>query len=474
MPRPFGDPNFSLGNTTNLVKGPYMIYAGDPEGHVEALPGSICYNSNRLDNSSTSEPLCYRKVSGSRQWGWVADDGTKGREGPVPLCFNLALPDHLVASGNRFLLTAPQDMEIQRIEFSAGLAVAADATLTNTVGIQIRNMTQAVNLCSTAYTSATYGFLAYQTVAIPVDQNLQVFAGDVLEVQVTLAGTGALWDFSCNVWAWPIEVQDLVVPIDLGTVTAVGAGVGARDMFVFVAPCRCYVHNVDLVVDTTFAAAAANGWSFQLANMTGPVDLLSAAQTTLAGGAGTMTADTAWNLAVDQNQLLAAGDLLQLQVQELANAAANLSGLHITLHLKVWGAAGQGRLRCSVNAQKAALAADSLDTLLVLPCDAEIVSGYLVCGGAGIGAGGTGWAVTVSKMKATPHYPEAGANPTYLISGTHIISSLAAGWAADTLIDLTLDQNLTCGKGDNIYALAARVGVPANLAELSYFIFYRI
>lgn len=104
------------------------------------------------------------------------------------------------------------------------------------------------------------------------------------------------------------------VPVNLGALTATG------DHYLFVAPDACTITKVRLVPDAaTTSTAGVNEWGFQLRNLTGAVNLFSAAPTTATavggvGGGVEFAVDTPWNLTPDQNATLAAGDVLELQI----------------------------------------------------------------------------------------------------------------------------------------------------------------
>lgn len=104
------------------------------------------------------------------------------------------------------------------------------------------------------------------------------------------------------------------VAVNIGALTATG------DHYLFVAPDACTITKVRLVPDAaTTSTAGVNEWGFQLRDLTGAVNLFSAAPTTATavggvGGGVEFAVDTSWNLTPDQNETLAAGDVLELQV----------------------------------------------------------------------------------------------------------------------------------------------------------------
>lgn len=90
-------------------------------------------------------------------------------------------------------------------------------------------------------------------------------------------------------------------------------GMSTKRKPVFVAPRKCYVRDAWLVSEDDLALHATNYQTFQLENVTQTENLLATAKSTQTGGTA-VVANTAYSLTPDQNNLLAAGDVLRLVV----------------------------------------------------------------------------------------------------------------------------------------------------------------
>ncbi len=93
-----------------------------------------------------------------------------------------------------------------------------------------------------------------------------------------------------------------------------------KNVWVFVAPYDCKIDEVSLVSDTTVAANDTNYYSFQVQNVTRSQALLSAAKTTRVTGGQAITLNVPYKLSPNQNTVINAGDVLQLQVTETGTA----------------------------------------------------------------------------------------------------------------------------------------------------------
>lgn len=90
---------------------------------------------------------------------------------------------------------------------------------------------------------------------------------------------------------------------------------------IFVAPCECIVRDVWLVTESGAAIDATNYHSFQVKNVTKTKDLMAAAVSYFTGGTA-ITADTPYKLTPDQNNKLAEGDVIELDVTKAASPTA--------------------------------------------------------------------------------------------------------------------------------------------------------
>ena len=96
------------------------------------------------------------------------------------------------------------------------------------------------------------------------------------------------------------------------SIMIIGGLAASVNKFIFIAPTRCVISNIKLVSDTaTTDSNGTNKWTFQIANLTQTLDLCSTAKTT---NGAEMAGDTAYDLGVDQNLVLSAGDVLELQI----------------------------------------------------------------------------------------------------------------------------------------------------------------
>ena len=90
---------------------------------------------------------------------------------------------------------------------------------------------------------------------------------------------------------------------------------------IFVAHEECYVKDVALISETALAVAATNFRSFQVKDVTNTKDLMAAAVDTDTGGVA-IVADTPYYLTPDQNNKLAKGDVLELDMVKNGTAAS--------------------------------------------------------------------------------------------------------------------------------------------------------
>jgi len=111
-------------------------------------------------------------------------------------------------------------------------------------------------------------------------------------------------------------------------VTKVAGWDATKQRFVFVAPYDCKVDQVSVVSDTGVTASDTNYYSFQVQNLTANLALLSATKTTQATGGTAITADSPYKLNPNQNQVINAGAVLELQVTE-TGVATDLIGAEI-------------------------------------------------------------------------------------------------------------------------------------------------
>jgi hypothetical protein len=87
---------------------------------------------------------------------------------------------------------------------------------------------------------------------------------------------------------------------------------GSINKYLFIAPNRCVIRKIKLVSDTTTASSdGSNKYTFQVVNLTKTLNLLSTAKTT---NGAEITQHVAYNLGADQNLVIDANDIIQLQI----------------------------------------------------------------------------------------------------------------------------------------------------------------
>jgi len=117
-------------------------------------------------------------------------------------------------------------------------------------------------------------------------------------------------------------------------VDRIGGISASDDRFIFVAPSACVVTKAYLVSDTaTSSSDGTDNYEFQVENKTQAEDLASSAKST---NGAEIAGDTAYDLGLDQNLTLAAGDVLELQITK-NNAPTDLSSAEVSafLHYKL-------------------------------------------------------------------------------------------------------------------------------------------
>jgi len=113
----------------------------------------------------------------------------------------------------------------------------------------------------------------------------------------------------------PVAIDYMTNWTEMETISA------TADRNIFYSYVAAYIVAVKLFAKTTVAANDTNYWTIQVVNNTGAVDLVATAPTTEATGGTAITSDTAWDVGVDQNLTLAAGDVLQLTATKTAAGA---------------------------------------------------------------------------------------------------------------------------------------------------------
>ena len=92
---------------------------------------------------------------------------------------------------------------------------------------------------------------------------------------------------------------------------------------IFVAPRACYVKSAKMVSLLALAANDTNYVTITIKNVTQTTEMATTAPTTKATGGTAFVANTAWDLTIDQENTLAADDVLQLSITPSTNSVAN-------------------------------------------------------------------------------------------------------------------------------------------------------
>lgn len=99
--------------------------------------------------------------------------------------------------------------------------------------------------------------------------------------------------------------------------TYLGSVSATDEWFTFVVPANCTIVAAKFVTETAIATDGTNFWQFQIRNLTAAVNLAATAKSTATTA---ITADTQYDLGLDQNLTPSANAVLELQVTK--NAAA--------------------------------------------------------------------------------------------------------------------------------------------------------
>ena len=94
------------------------------------------------------------------------------------------------------------------------------------------------------------------------------------------------------------------------------------DLLLFQADRACFVNRVGVLTDTATSSDGSNHWLVQIANLTAGNDLRVAAYNTNTDG--DFAADAANWIALDQNQLIAANDVLRFEFSQIGAGAGTL------------------------------------------------------------------------------------------------------------------------------------------------------
>lgn len=102
--------------------------------------------------------------------------------------------------------------------------------------------------------------------------------------------------------------------------TLEGIANGGENYHIYAAPDAHVVSSIKIISDTTTSGSdGSNNYAFVIRNVTQGNDLYSVSGGKTTNGAE-ITADTVWDVTVDQNLTLAAGDVLELQITENGTA----------------------------------------------------------------------------------------------------------------------------------------------------------
>ena len=95
----------------------------------------------------------------------------------------------IAATDQKYLLIAPRALRVQSIKLVSDVTTASSAAGSKEYGFKVKNLTQNNDLGATDTVTSDTEITADTAYTITVDQNLDIAAGDVLELQVTKTGS---------------------------------------------------------------------------------------------------------------------------------------------------------------------------------------------------------------------------------------------------------------------------------------------
>lgn len=127
------------------------------------------------------------------------------------------------------------------------------------------------------------------------------------------------------------------VSVDLGDLSA------SLDKYLIAMPAAGRVLAARVTSSTTTSSSSSgNEWTFQLRDVTNSLDLFSTAPGTFTsvggvGGGSELVLGTPEVFLPDQNALLSADDIIELQVAKVGSPTATINRVHCSLHLDLTG-----------------------------------------------------------------------------------------------------------------------------------------
>jgi len=117
-------------------------------------------------------------------------------------------------------------------------------------------------------------------------------------------------------------LRHLVAVVNVGDIDVSGQTTPVIEQ-AFVAPQKCFITAIKTVSQAALAANDTNYLTIKATNETQSEDLQATAPTTKATGGTAITAKTAWNVGVDQNQDCAKDDVISVTFTPSTNSVAN-------------------------------------------------------------------------------------------------------------------------------------------------------
>lgn len=123
-----------------------------------------------------------------------------------------------------------------------------------------------------------------------------------------------------------VDGSPKVQSLHLGTFTT------TDEKMLMIVPANCTILTVKIANENSIASSGVNFWTFQVRNLTAGVNLRSSAKST--NGAA-ITADTTYDLGLDQNLTPAQNAVLEFQAVLGGGAPGNLQELVVTVEYKI-------------------------------------------------------------------------------------------------------------------------------------------
>lgn len=311
----------SLLQMKNLRHGPLLQYNGDPEGVVEAKPGTMCCNLNY----GTDGILYYQKTLGHGKYGWSP------LYGGSPRVMTTHIDGPISADADKIVFTAPENLVVRKVVISCEVNV--DAAATSTWGFNLKNygaLISHTNLGAemlAADVVVNTPWSQYVELEVVPDQNRFVRDGSVIELLIDETDTGGaptqLTNVNFTVFYWPGCGRSESISANLGDVPI---DITADEhYFLCRAPKAGYVDGVRITASVDANSGAADHYTIQVTNLhddgAGSENLCSTAHNTNTDADiygynvddnGGDPVNRPCDLVIDQNRFVMEGDILMM------------------------------------------------------------------------------------------------------------------------------------------------------------------